>query len=177
MHLSIICFCPAAGFLPFVELPPFFFCCLLFFFEPPPPYPLPCFCGCVSQWSFVLWLFLPHFAQCFLYFFVVENLFIVDDDLEALAFQAFLLVSSWITWSMISCNLYFVIVKSELRYPIIQAIRSQWESQDLPTSGNQYHVMDVTASQEQGYNTCVPNQGYKGTGFDHKGHCLMTADG
>ena len=26
------------------------------------------------------------------------------------------------------------IVKSELRYPIIQAIRSQWESQDLPTS-------------------------------------------
>ena len=26
-------------------------------------------------------------------------------------------------------------VKSELRYPIIQAIRSQWESQDLPTYG------------------------------------------
>ena len=26
-------------------------------------------------------------------------------------------------------------VKSELRYPIIQAIRSQWESQDLPTFG------------------------------------------
>ena len=24
-------------------------------------------------------------------------------------------------------------VKSELRYPIIQVIRSQWESQDLPT--------------------------------------------
>ena len=50
-------------------------------------------------------------------------------------------------------------VKSELRYPIIQAIRSQWESQDLPTLGNQYHVKDDIASQEQGYNTCAPNQG------------------
>ena len=50
-------------------------------------------------------------------------------------------------------------VKSELRYPITQAIRSQWESQDLPTLGNQYHVTDDTASQEQGYNTCAPNQG------------------
>ena len=50
-------------------------------------------------------------------------------------------------------------VKSELRYPIIQAIRSQWESQDLPTLDNQYHVTDDTASQEQGYNTCVLNQG------------------
>ena len=49
------------------------------------------------------------------------------------------------------------IVKSELRYPIIQAIRSQWESQDLPMLGNQYHVTDDTASQEQGYNTCAPN--------------------
>ena len=28
---------------------------------------------------------------------------------------------------------YQDLVKSELRYPIIQAIRSQWESQDLPT--------------------------------------------
>ena len=34
----------------------------------------------VSQWSFVLWLFFPHFAQCLSYFFVIENLFIVDDD-------------------------------------------------------------------------------------------------
>ena len=50
-------------------------------------------------------------------------------------------------------------VKSELRYPIILAIRSQWESQDLPTLGNQYHVTDDTASQEQGYNMCAPNQG------------------
>ena len=39
-------------------------------------------------------------------------------------------------------------VKSELRYPIIQAIRSQWESQDLPALGNQYHMTDDTASQE-----------------------------
>ena len=43
-------------------------------------------------------------------------------------------------------------VKSELRYPIIQVIRSQWESQDFPTLGNQYHVTDDTASPEQGYN-------------------------
>ena len=50
-------------------------------------------------------------------------------------------------------------VKSELRYPIIQAIRSQWESQDLPALGNQYHVTDDTASQEQGYNVCALNQG------------------
>ena len=49
------------------------------------------------------------------------------------------------------------IVKSELRYPIIQAIRSQWESQDLPALGNQYHVTDDAASQEQGYNTCALN--------------------
>ena len=171
MHPSVICFCPAVGFVPFVELTPFFFCYPLFFFEPPLPYPPPCFCGGVFQWSFVLWLFLPHFAQCFSYFFVIENLFIVDDNPEALAFQAFLLDSSWITRSMISCNLYFVIVKLELRYPIIQAIRSQWESQDLPASGNQYHVTDDTASQEQEYNKCTPNQGY------HKGHYLMTADG
>ena len=39
-------------------------------------------------------------------------------------------------------------VKSELRYPIIQAIRSQWESQDLPALGNQYRMTDDTASQE-----------------------------
>ena len=45
------------------------------------------------------------------------------------------------------------LVKSELRYLIIQVIRSQWESQDLPALGNQYHVTDDTASQEQGYNT------------------------
>ena len=50
-------------------------------------------------------------------------------------------------------------VKLELRYPIIQAIRSQWESQDFPTLGNQYHVTDDTVSQEQVYNTCAPNQG------------------
>ena len=50
--------------------------------------------------------------------------------------------------------------KLELRYPIIQAIKSQWESQDLLTfEGNQYHVTDDTASQEQGYNMCVPNKG------------------
>ena len=48
-------------------------------------------------------------------------------------------------------------VKSELRYLIIQAIRSQWELQDFPTLGNQYHVMDDIASQEHGYNTCAPN--------------------
>ena len=39
-------------------------------------------------------------------------------------------------------------VKSELRYPIIQAIRSQWESQDLPALGNQYCMTDDIASQE-----------------------------
>ena len=70
----------------------------------------------VSQWSFVLWLFFPHFAQCLSYFFVIENLFIVDDDPEALAFWAFLLDSSWITWSMIGCNLYFVISSMLSRY-------------------------------------------------------------
>ena len=116
MHPSVIYFCLAMGFLPFAELPPFFFDCPLFFFEPPPPNPLPCLCGGVSQWSFVLWLFFPHLAQCFLYFFVIENLFIVDDEPEALAFQAFLLDSSWITWSMISCNLYFVISSILSRY-------------------------------------------------------------
>ena len=50
-------------------------------------------------------------------------------------------------------------VKLELRYLITQAIRSQWESQDFPTLGNQYHVTDDTVSREQGYNTCAPNQG------------------
>ena len=28
-----------------------------------------------------------------------------------------------------------------------------------PILGNQYHEMDDIASQEQGYNACVPNQG------------------
>ena len=50
-------------------------------------------------------------------------------------------------------------VKLELRYPIILVIRSQWESQDFPTLGNQYHVTNDIASQEQGYNTRAPNQG------------------
>ena len=50
-------------------------------------------------------------------------------------------------------------VKLDLRYPIIEVIRSQWESQDLPTLGNLYHVTDDTASQERGYNTCALNKG------------------
>ena len=50
-------------------------------------------------------------------------------------------------------------VKLELRYLITKVIRSQRESQDLPTLGNQYHVTDDTASQEQGYNACALNQG------------------
>ena len=46
---------------------------------------------------------------------------------------------NWGTWAVQIqaaarvLNCWAVIVKSELRYPIIQAIRSQWESQDLPT--------------------------------------------
>ena len=63
-------------------------------------------------------------------------------------------------WASQICSIHPEVVKSELRYPIIQVIRSQWESQDLPTfQGNQYHVTDDTASQEQGYNICAPNQG------------------
>ena len=43
---------------------------------------------------------------------------------------------------LVLCMCAIPLVKSELRHLIIQAIRSQWELQDLPALGNQYHVMD-----------------------------------
>ena len=68
-------------------------------------------------------------------------------------------------------------VKSELRDPIIQAIRSQWELQDpLTFKGNQYHVMGGIAPRNEG-TTHVHRIRDKGTGFGHKGHSLMIADG
>ena len=151
MHPSVICFCPATGFLPFAELPPFFFCCPLFFFEPPPPDPPPCLYGGLSQWSFVLWLFFPHFAQCFSYFFVIKNLFIVDDDLEALAFRAFLLDSSWITQSMISCNLYFVILSMLLRY---------WRAVSWYESGRVEQNMKTTTVHDTLFRGLCPDLGF-----------------
>ena len=86
------------------------------------------------------------------------------DDRHSTLGQVFTLANSAISWAS-QCQKTVALsvgesdVKSELRHPIIQVIRSQWESQDLPALGNQYHGTDDTASQEQGYNTCAPNQG------------------
>ena len=68
-------------------------------------------------------------------------------------------------------------VKSELRYPIIQAIRSQWESQDLPTLRAISTMWRMTRHLRNKGTTCVHRIRDKGTGFDHRGHSLMTADG
>ena len=82
---------------------------------------------------------------------LIPDWFLLGANLEGVVMNS--LQGYRVTSSVTGC------VKSELRYPIILAIRSQWESQDLPALGNQYHVTDDTASQEQGYNTCAPNQG------------------
>ena len=68
----------------------------------------------VSQWSTVLWLFLPHLSQCLLYLFICANLWIHDPDATALA-CAFRHDSSSMTLAMIFCKLYFVML-IDVRY-------------------------------------------------------------
>ena len=111
----VICFCPCWGALPFpflsfpldklflgLNLP---FCGAL---------PLVCWGG-VSQWSTVLWLFLPHLPQCLLYFIICANLWICDPDATALV-HALRQDSSSITLAMIFCKLYLVISLINVRY-------------------------------------------------------------
>ena len=111
----VICFCPFWGALPFpflsVPLDKLFlglnlpFCGAL---------PLVCWGG-VSQWSTVLWLFLPHLSQCLLYLFICANLWIHDLDATALV-HALHCDSSSMTLAMIFCKLYFVISSIDVRY-------------------------------------------------------------
>ena len=68
-------------------------------------------------------------------------------------------------------------VKLELRYPIIQAIRSQWESQDLSAFRAISTMWQITQYLRNKGTRHVHWIRDKGTGFDRKGHCLMTADG
>ena len=77
----VICFCcPCWGALPFPFLSfpwdKLLFLGLLLPFRGA----LPLFVrlGGVSQWSTVLWLFLPHLSQCLLYLFISVNLWICD---------------------------------------------------------------------------------------------------
>ena len=71
--------------------------------------------GGVSQWSMVLWLFLPHLSQCLLYLFICANLWIRDLDATALV-RALRHNSSSMTLAMIFCKLYFVISLIDVRY-------------------------------------------------------------
>ena len=111
-----ICFCPFWGALPFpflsVPLDELFlglnlpFCGAL---------PLLVCWGGVSQWSMVLWLFLPHLSQCLLYLFICANLWIRDPDVTALV-CTLQHDSSSMTLAMIFCKLYFVISSIDVRY-------------------------------------------------------------
>ena len=71
--------------------------------------------GGVSQWSTVLWLFLPHLSQCLLYLFICANLLIRDLDAAALV-HAFHRDSSSMTRAMIFCNSYLVISSIDVKY-------------------------------------------------------------
>ena len=114
----VICFCcPCWGALPF----PFLsfpqdkllflgfllpFCGALHF---------PVRLGGVSQWSIVLWLFLPHLSQCLLYFLICVNLWIHDPDATALV-RTLHRDSSSMTHAMIFCNSYLVMSSIDVRY-------------------------------------------------------------
>ena len=71
--------------------------------------------GGVSQWSTVLWLFLPHLSQCLLYLFICANLWIHNPDATALV-HALRHDSSSMTRAMIFCNSYLVMSLIDVRY-------------------------------------------------------------
>ena len=110
-----ICFCPFWGALPFpflsVPLDKLFlglnlpFCGTL---------PLVRWGG-VSQWSTVLWLFLPNLSQWLVYLFICANLWIRNPDVTVLV-RALCHDSSSMTLTMIFCKLYFVISLIDVRY-------------------------------------------------------------
>ena len=77
--------------------------------------PFPVRLGGVSQWSTVLWLFLPHLSQCLLYLFIFANLWIRDPDVTALV-RALRRDSSSMTRAMIFCNSYLVMSSIDIRY-------------------------------------------------------------
>ena len=113
-----ICFCcPYWGALPFPFLS-FPWDKLLFLGFLLPFYgalPLLVQLGGVSQWSMVLWLFLPHLSQCLLYLFICANLWIRDPDATVLV-RALHRDSSSMTRAMIFCNSYLVISSIDVRY-------------------------------------------------------------
>ena len=107
-----ICFCcPCWGALPFpfLSFPQDKLLCLGFLLPFCGALPLFVRLGGVSQWSMVLWLFLPHLSQCLLYLFICVNLWIHNPDATALV-RAFCHDSSLMTLAMIFCKLYFVML-------------------------------------------------------------------
>ena len=71
--------------------------------------------GGVSQWSMVLWLFLPHLLQCLLYLFICANLWIREPDATALVCTLHW-DSSLMTCAIIFCNSYLVMSLIDVRY-------------------------------------------------------------
>ena len=81
-----ICFCPywGASPFPFLSFPQDKLLFLGFLLPFCGALPLLVRLGRVSQWSMVLWLFLPHLSQCLLYLFICANLWIRDSDATVL---------------------------------------------------------------------------------------------
>ena len=112
----VICFCPFLGALPFPFLSiPLDKLCLGFLLSFGGTLPLLVCWGGVSQWSMVLWLFLPHLSQCLLYLFICVNLWIRDLDATVLV-HALHCDSSLMTLAMIFCKLYLVMSSINVRY-------------------------------------------------------------
>ena len=111
----VICFCPFWGASPFSFLSvPLDKLCLGFLLPFCGTSLLVCWGG-VSQWSTVLWLFLPHLSQCLLYLFICANLWIHNPDVTALV-HTLHRDSSLMTLAMIFCKLYFVMSSIDVRY-------------------------------------------------------------
>ena len=120
MYLFYICdlllLSMLGGFaFPFLSFPPDKLLFLGFLLPFCGALPFPVRLGGVSQWSMVLWLFLPHLSQCLLYLFICANLWIHDPDVTALV-CALRRDSSSMTRAMIFCNSYLVISSIDIRY-------------------------------------------------------------
>ena len=113
----VICFCPCWGALPFpfLTFPQDKLLFLGFLLFSCGALPFPVRLGGVSQWSTVLWLFLPHLSQCLLYLFICANLWICDSDVTVLV-HALHQESSSMTHAIIFCNLYLVMSLIDVRY-------------------------------------------------------------